>query len=103
MLSTSLSIHSIIAVYAANSVNESLTSSFPLTYQLGTCCKPSVTVTVVFIGTMNMNQKTKSKLLYLNSRARTATPRPATHLIMRASVKVVAYRSQEHVPQRLYL
>jgi hypothetical protein len=83
-------------------VYESLTSSFPLTHQPGACCKPSVTVTVVFICTTNMNLKTKSNILYVNSRACKATPRPATRLIMRASVKVVAYISQAHALQRLY-
>ena len=54
-------IHLMIAMYAANSVYESWTSSISLTQQpaAAACCKPSVTVTVVFISTMHMNQKTK--------------------------------------------
>lgn len=54
-------VHSMVAMYAANCVYESQTSSISLTQQPAAeaCCKPSVTVTVVFISTMHMNQKTK--------------------------------------------
>jgi len=70
-------IHVIMAMHAANTVYESLVSSFSPIRQPETCDKPNVTVAVVFIGTIYMKQKAKSKCLYLNTCACTATPRHA--------------------------
>ena len=77
------------------------TSSIPLTRQPGACCKPSITVTVVFISTFEheSGDKVKAPLPKL-SRMCVATPRHAARLKREGGC---AYRSQAYVSGRLDL